>query len=53
MGHLFPRELYEGNLGRGAACLATPKDMLCKAVETGVCFHRSPAFGEHGGMLLS
>ena len=30
-----------------------PKDMLNKALEMGVCFHRGPAFGEHGGTLLS
>jgi len=27
--------------------------MLSKALEMGVCFHRGPAFGEHGGTLFS
>jgi hypothetical protein len=27
--------------------------MLSKALEMGVCFHRVPATGEHGVMLLS
>jgi hypothetical protein len=27
--------------------------MLGKALEMGVCFHRGPAFGEHGGTLFS
>ena len=26
--------------------------MLGKALEMGVCFHRGPAFGEHGGTLF-
>jgi hypothetical protein len=30
-----------------------PKDMISKALEMGVCFHRGPALGEHGGTLLS
>jgi hypothetical protein len=29
------------------------KDILSKAVEMGVCFHRGPTFGEHGGTLPS
>ena len=48
MGHLFPREH-----GGRAPLLGTPKDMLIKALEMGICFHRGPAFGEHGGTLLS
>ena len=31
--------------GERAPCLGTTKDMLCKALEMGVCFHRSPTFG--------
>jgi len=27
--------------------------MLSKALEMGICFHRGPAFGEHGGTLCS
>jgi len=38
---------------RQAALLGTLKDMLSKALEIGVCFHRGPTFGEHGEMLLS
>jgi len=30
-----------------------PKDMLSKALEMGVCFHKGPAFGEHGGTFLA
>jgi len=52
MEHLSPRELYEGNL-EGAPLLGTPKDMLNKALEIGVCFHRGPAVREYGGALLS
>jgi hypothetical protein len=38
---------------REAPLLVTPKDMLSKALETDVCFHRGPAFGEHVGTILS
>jgi len=31
----------------------TRKDMLGKALEIGVFYHRVPAFGEHRDMLLS
>ena len=48
MGHLSPREH-----GGRAPLLDTPKDMLSKTLEMGICFHRGPAFGEHGGTLLS
>jgi hypothetical protein len=27
------------------------KDVLSEALEMGVCFHRGPTFGEHGGTL--
>jgi hypothetical protein len=33
--------------------MGTPKDMLSKALEIGICFHRGPILGEHGGTLLS
>jgi hypothetical protein len=42
-----------GEPRRRAPLLVTPKDMLSKAVEMDVCFHRGPASGEHGGTLLS
>jgi hypothetical protein len=46
----FARETLGGGelLSQG-----TPKDMLSKALEIGVCFHMGPAFGERGGKLLS
>ena len=44
--------LWEEPGGR-APLLVTPKDMLSKAMEMGVRFHRGPAFGEHKGTLLS
>jgi len=42
-----------GESGERTPLLETPKDMLSKGLEMGVCFHRDPAFGEHGGTLLS
>jgi hypothetical protein len=39
-------------LCEGTPLLGTPKDVLSKVLEMGVCFHRGPAFGEHGGTLL-
>ena len=33
--------------------MGTPKDMLSKALEMGVYFHRGHFFGEHGGTLLN
>jgi len=42
-----------GEPGMRAPLLVNPKDMLSKALEMDVCFHTSPAFGEHGGTLLS
>jgi hypothetical protein len=42
-----------GELGGRASLLVTLKDMLNKALEMEVCFHRAPAFGEYGGTLLS
>jgi len=39
--------------GGRAPTLGTPKDMLSKALEMRVCFHRGLAFGEHGGTPLS
>jgi len=38
---------------REGSFTGTRKDMLSKALEIGVCFHRGPAFEEHGGTLLS
>jgi hypothetical protein len=53
MGHLSLWHLHEGNLEGGAPLLGTPKDMLSKALEMGICFHRDLTSGEHGGTLLS
>jgi len=39
--------------GGRAPLLGTPKDMLSKAVEMGVWFHRGTAFGAQGGKLFS
>ena len=39
--------------GGTAPLLGTPKDILSKALEMDVCFHRGPTYGERGGMLLS
>jgi hypothetical protein len=47
------RGLCEGNLENGGSFTGDPKDMLSKALEMGVCFHRGPALGENGGTLLS
>jgi hypothetical protein len=47
VGHLSAREL-----GGRDPLLGIP-DMLSKALEMGICLHRDPAFGEHGGTLLS
>jgi hypothetical protein len=44
--------LWEEPGGR-APWLGTLKDMLSKALEMGICFHRGPTFGEHVEMFLS
>jgi hypothetical protein len=49
--HLSPRELCEGNLEGELPYWGPPNDMLSKALEMAVCFHRGPAFGEHGETL--
>ena len=47
------REISMKGTGGRAPLLGNPKDMLSKALKLGVCFHRGPIFGEHGGTLLS
>jgi len=37
--------------GRGSSFTGDSKNMLSKALEMDVCFHRGPAFGENGRML--
>ena len=41
-----------GEPGGRAPLLGTPKDMVNKALQMGVCFHRGPAFGELERMLI-
>jgi len=50
MGRLSPRGSVWGTWREGSFT-GTPKRMLNKALEMGVCFHRDPAFGEPGGMV--
>jgi hypothetical protein len=48
VGHLSPRELYEGNLEGEILNWEPPKDILSKTLEMDVTFHRGLVFGEHG-----
>jgi hypothetical protein len=41
------REFCEGNLKGGVPLLETLTDMLSKALEMDICFHKGSAFGEH------
>jgi len=50
MEHLSLKELCEGNLEEGSFT-GDPENMLSKALEMDVCFHRGPAFGENEGTL--
>jgi hypothetical protein len=34
---------------RGGFFTGDPENMLNKALEMDVCFHKGPTFGEHGG----
>jgi len=49
-GYLSLRELCEVNL-EGGAFTGDPEDMLSKAPEMDICFHRGSAFEENGGTL--
>ena len=42
-----------GEPGGRTPLLGTLKDMLSKALEMGVCFHRGSTFGEHGETFFS
>ena len=42
----------KGTLRKGSFT-GDPKRYIKQGSEMGVCFHRCPAFGEHGGALLS
>jgi len=50
MGYLSLREVCEGNV-EGGSFTGDPENMLSKALEMDICFHRGPAFGENGGTL--
>jgi hypothetical protein len=51
-GRLSPTELLEGKWSEGPLT-GTPKDILSKALQMGVSFHRGTALGERGGTFLS
>jgi len=51
MGYLSLMELCEGNLEGGGSFTGDSRNMLSKALEMNICFHRGPAFGENGGTL--
>ena len=51
MGYLSLGELCEGNLEGGSFFTGDPENMVNKALEMDICFHRGPAFGENGGTL--
>ena len=48
--YLSVREVCEGNV-EGGSFTGDPENMLSKALEMNICFHRGPAFGENGGTL--
>jgi hypothetical protein len=52
VGQISSKDLYEVKPGGRAPLLGTPKDMLSKDLEMGVCFYTGPASGEHGRALL-
>ena len=35
----------------GGSSTGDPENMLSKALEMDICFHRDPTFGENGGTL--
>jgi len=46
MGYLSVRGTW-----RGGSFTGYHENMLSKALEMDICFHRDPAFGENGGTL--
>ena len=44
-------DLCQGNLDSGGSFTGDPENMLSKALEMDICFHRGPTFGENGGTL--
>ena len=51
-GHLSSRVSIKGTL-KGGSFTEEPERYVKQGSEMGVCFHRGPAFGEHGGAILS
>jgi hypothetical protein len=51
-GHLSARESVKGTLREGFFP-GDPERYVKQGSYMCVCFHRGPAFGEHGGALLS
>jgi len=51
-GHLCVRDSMKGTLREGSFT-GYPERYVKQGSEMVVCFHRGPAFGEHGGALLS
>jgi hypothetical protein len=52
MEHLSVRDTMKGTLREGSFT-GDPKRYVKQGSEIAACFHRGPAFGEHGGALLS
>jgi len=51
MEHLSARDSMKGALREGS--FTGDPERYKQGLETVVCFHRGPTFGEHGGVLLS
>jgi hypothetical protein len=51
-GNLSARDSMKGTLREGSFN-GDPERYVMQGSEMGVCFHRGPALGEHGGALLS
>ena len=52
VGHLSVRDCMKGTV-REASFSGEPERSVKQGTELGVCLHRGPTFGEHGGTLLS
>jgi hypothetical protein len=50
-GHLGARDSMKGTLREGSVT-GDPERYIKWGSEMGICFHRGPAFGEHGGALF-
>jgi len=51
-GGLSARDSMQGTLREGSLT-GDPERYVNYGKKMGVCFHRGPAFGKHGGALLS